>query len=76
MTQIAVRLPDDLVAAIDRMVPEHHSSRSELIRRAIELHLHRLAAEHDALQYEKLPLTDADLALADNPSGWDSTAPW
>lgn len=76
MTQIALRLPGDLLADVDRHVPSQHPSRSDLIRRAIELYLHRLAAERDVAAYERAPLTDAELSLADDLAGWESTAPW
>jgi metal-responsive CopG/Arc/MetJ family transcriptional regulator len=38
-TQIAVRLPSELVDRLDQLVPGTHSSRSDAIRRAIELYL-------------------------------------
>jgi Arc/MetJ-type ribon-helix-helix transcriptional regulator len=75
-TQVAVRLPDELVRGIDALVPVTHPSRSEAVRRAIELYLYRLACEHDARQYERLPLTDAELALADDQDAWSDTPPW
>jgi len=73
--QLAVRLPDDLVRRLDALTPEKHTTRSEAIRRAIELYLYRLDCEHDAEQYRRLPLTDSELALADDP-GWSDTPPW
>jgi hypothetical protein len=57
-------------------VPSTHQTRSEAVRRAIELYLYRLACEHDARQYERLPLTDAELSLADDPDAWNSTPAW
>jgi Arc/MetJ-type ribon-helix-helix transcriptional regulator len=75
-TQVAVRLPDELVRRLDALVPAAHPSRSDAVRRAIELYLYRLACEHDARQYERLPLTDAELALADDPDAWSDTPPW
>jgi metal-responsive CopG/Arc/MetJ family transcriptional regulator len=75
-TQLAVRLPDDLVHRLDALVPATHASRSDAVRRAIELYLYRLACEHDARQYERLPLTDAELSLADDPDTWSNTPPW
>jgi metal-responsive CopG/Arc/MetJ family transcriptional regulator len=75
-TQLAVRLPDELIHRLDELVPETHASRSEAVRRAIELYLYRLAWEHDAQQYERLPLTEAELALADDPDAWGGTPPW
>ena len=46
------------------------------MRRAIELYLYRLACERDACRYEALPLTDAELALADDPQAWAGTPEW
>jgi metal-responsive CopG/Arc/MetJ family transcriptional regulator len=75
-TQLAVRLPDDLVRRLDALVPETHPSRSEAVRRAIELYLYRLACEHDARQYERLPLTEEELAFAHDPAAWRHAPPW
>ena len=75
-TQVAVRLPDALVHEIDALVPVAHLSRSDAIRRAVELYVYRLACERDARHYERLPLTDAELALADAPGAWSATPPW
>ena len=38
---ISSYLPDDLVRALDRLAREHHSSRSAVIRDALELYLRR-----------------------------------
>ncbi len=75
-TQIAVRLPDEMVEQLDELVAAGHQSRSEAIRRAIELYLYRLQCERDALRYDELPLTAAELALADDPAAWDATPSW
>ena len=74
--QIAVRLPEQLVSQLDAVVPGTHPSRSDAVRRAIELYLYRLACENDARQYERHPLTDAELALADDPESWRDTPAW
>jgi Arc/MetJ-type ribon-helix-helix transcriptional regulator len=75
-TQIAVRLPDELVSRLDALVPGTHESRSDAIRRSIEVYLHRVASEQDVLRYEQMPLTDAELALADDADGWAGTPAW
>ncbi|MBA3288321.1 MAG: CopG family transcriptional regulator [Acidimicrobiia bacterium] len=75
-TQIAVRLPDDLATRLDQVARATHHSRSEAVRRAIELYVYRLACERDASRYDELPLTDAELALADDPASWSGTPPW
>jgi hypothetical protein len=51
-------------------------SHPDAIRRAVELFLHRLAWERDARAYERLPLTDSELPLADDPGSWSETPPW
>ena len=75
-TQIAVRLPEEMLEQLDQVVAAGHGSRSEALRRAIELYLYRLACERDARRYDELPLTDAELALADDPAAWAATSPW
>lgn len=75
-TQVAVRLPDELVERIDRIVGAAHASRSDVIRRAVELYLYRIDCERDVRRYESEPLTEAELALADDPDGWRGTPKW
>lgn len=75
-TQIAVRLPDELLARLDQLVPEAHANRSQAIRRAVEVYLAWMANERDARIYERVPLSDAELALADDSSGWVATPAW
>jgi Arc/MetJ-type ribon-helix-helix transcriptional regulator len=48
-TQIAVRLPDDTVAFLDRLVAENKAaSRAEIITRALERERRREIAARDA----------------------------
>lgn len=48
-TQIAVRLPDEMVAFLDRAVASGTApSRAALVASAVEREMRRLAAEHDA----------------------------
>jgi len=48
-TQIAVRLPDDTVAFLDRLVSEKKAaSRAEIIERALERERRREVAARDA----------------------------
>jgi len=75
-TQIAVRLPDELVERLDALVPGTHGSRSDAVRRSIELYLYRLACDRDAASYDREPLSGAELALADDPQGWSGTPGW
>jgi predicted transcriptional regulator len=75
-TQIAVRLPDDLVAQIDALVPLSHPTRSSLVRTAIESYVSRVLNERDAAVYQRQPLSDAELALADDARSWDAPPQW
>lgn len=74
--QIAVRLPEEIVEELDRLVPDAHRSRSEGVRRALELYLARLAAEGDAEIYGRRPLTDDELSLSDDAGNWEATPSW
>jgi Arc/MetJ-type ribon-helix-helix transcriptional regulator len=74
--RISVRLPDELVERLDALVPSAHASRSEAVRRAIELYLYRLACERDAQRYDESPSSDGELALSDDPDGWNDTPRW
>lgn len=75
-TQIAVRLPDDLVARLDEFVSPAHQSRSSLVRAAIESYVSNRANERDAAIYERQPLSDVELAMADDPHAWKATPRW
>jgi Arc/MetJ-type ribon-helix-helix transcriptional regulator len=75
-TRIAVRLPEELVGRLDALVPGLHESRSDAVRRSIELYLYRLACEQDVARYEAEPLSDDELAVADDPSAWSGTPEW
>lgn len=75
-TQIAVRLPDDLMDRLDEFVPDVHPSRSALVRTAIESYLSRLLNERDAAIYERRPFSDVELAMADGSRSWDATPSW
>ena len=47
-TQIAVRLPDDLVAYVDALVKEGAGSRAAVVTRALNLFQQQLRGEQDA----------------------------
>lgn len=51
-TQIAVRLPDDLVAYVDRLVAEGAGSRAAVVTDALRASAQRRRAEEDARVYE------------------------
>jgi predicted transcriptional regulator len=74
--QVAIRLPADQAERVERVAKGMHSTRSEVIRRALELYLYRLDCERDAHVYSREPLTAAELALADDPDGWKDTPAW
>ncbi len=70
-TQIAVRLPDDVVAYLDEQVSSGAaSSRAAVVARALEHERRREAAERDAAIYAASASEDLD-ALAD----WAATRP-
>ncbi|HEY9566208.1 MAG TPA: ribbon-helix-helix domain-containing protein [Nocardioides sp.] len=50
-TQIAVRLPDDLVAYVDELVQAGESSRAAVVRKALWRYRRQLLAEQDAEIY-------------------------
>jgi Arc/MetJ-type ribon-helix-helix transcriptional regulator len=47
-TQIAVRLPDDLVEYVDALVREGAGSRAVVVTRALNLYQQQLRGEQDA----------------------------
>lgn len=50
-TQVAVRLPDRLVAFLDERVAGGERSRASVVTKALMRYERELAAEHDALIY-------------------------
>ncbi len=74
--QLAIRVPNELVEALDRLVPERHATRAEAVRAAVEAYLYRVACERDAQRYAANPLTNDELALADHPDAWSATPSW
>lgn len=50
-TQIAVRLPDDLVAYIDSLVSAGEPSRAAVVTKALRRYRRQLLAEQDAAIY-------------------------
>ena len=47
-TQIAVRLPDDLVAYVDSLVSQGAGSRATVVTHALNLYQQQLSGERDA----------------------------
>jgi len=74
--QLAVRVPNELIEALDRLVPERHTTRAEAVRAAVEEYLYRVACERDAQRYAEAPLTDDELVLTDDPDAWSVTPAW
>jgi Arc/MetJ-type ribon-helix-helix transcriptional regulator len=52
-TQIAVRLPDELVAYVDGLVSAGAGSRAAVVTRALNLYQRQLSGERDALILEE-----------------------
>jgi Arc/MetJ-type ribon-helix-helix transcriptional regulator len=75
-SQIALRLPVELVSRLDELVPRLHPTRSDAVRRSIELYIYRLACEADAARYADMPLTEEERSLADDPASWSETPAW
>lgn len=69
MTQIAVKLPDELVRDLDELVAKgHFASRSSAVRRAVELVVsgqrRQALAEGYASGYGRIPESESELAEA------------
>jgi Arc/MetJ-type ribon-helix-helix transcriptional regulator len=47
-TQIAVRLPDDLVTYVDQLVRDGAGSRATVVTRALAMYRRQMTAERDA----------------------------
>ena len=76
-TQIAVRLPDELVARLDERVAQGvASSRAELVTLALERHLRWLAACADAETMERVGPSDDLDPLIDWTVDQRSTRRW
>lgn len=70
MTQLVARIPEEVVAELDRLVASgSFESRSDLVREALVVYLDRLRREEIGRQivegYRRMPQTDEELAAAD-----------
>lgn len=74
--QLAVRVPRSVVEELDALVPSLHATRAAAVRAAVESYLYRLACDRDAQRYEQQPLDEHELALVDDPNGWEGTPAW
>lgn len=75
-TQIAVRLPDELVAWVDQQVAEGKTrSRASAVERALRREVRRQLAERDAQIYAEMKPEDDELAdmvrWVEKNSSWD-----
>ncbi len=75
MTMLSFRIDDDDAAAVQRWAEELGVDRSALLRDAVRRHLNRLASEHDVDQWEALPLTEGESALA-TIADWGPAEDW
>lgn len=75
MTMVSFRVDDEEATAIRRWADELGIDRSALLREAVRLHLNRLASEHDAERWERIPLTEGESALA-SIADWGPAEEW
>ena len=67
MTQVTIRLADGLVSELDVVAGEIRSTRSGVIRRAVEHYLYGLACERDVSLLDRLPLSMDESPLQRGP---------
>jgi hypothetical protein len=72
---VSFRADEDDVAAADQWAAVLGVDRSELLCDAVTGHLVRLAAEEDALAYEREPFTEDEAAL-DIADDWGPAEDW
>ena len=63
MTTLSFRVQTEVAEKVKEMSGSLGIPQSELIREALRRHLNMLAAQQDALVYEKSPLTPEELAF-------------
>ena len=68
MTQVTVRLADGLVSELDEVAGEIQSTRSGVIRRAVEHYLYGLACERDVSLIDQLPLSVGESTMLRGPA--------
>ena len=69
MTAVAIRIPDDVLERLDGLVhPDGYATRTEVIRRAIDVLLdahERSAVDREIVDaYVRMPQTDEEVAVA------------
>lgn len=70
MSTTSVRLPDELLAALDRLAEKEHVDRSTLIRRAIEEGLQDIALDRAIQAYQRGGVTAWRAAGEEGISLW------
>lgn len=75
MTMLSFRVDDAEAADAQRWAERLGVDRSELLREALRRHLVQLASEDDATTWERRPLDDGELALAEI-ADWGPAEDW
>jgi predicted transcriptional regulator len=75
MTMLSFRVPDADAAEIQRWADVLGLERSELLRDALHRHLVRLRSEEDAVNWGRMPPTDAEQSLG-RVADWGPAEDW
>lgn len=75
MTMLSFRVPDADAAEVQRWADVLGLERSELLRDALHRHLVRLRSEEDAVNWERMPPTDAEQSLG-RVADWGPAEDW
>ena len=72
---LSFRVDDDEARRAQRWADTLGIDKSELLRQALHRHLVRLASEHDAVTWQREPLTAAETAVA-SVADWGPAEDW
>jgi Arc/MetJ-type ribon-helix-helix transcriptional regulator len=75
MTMLSFRVADPEAKELDRWVKSLGIDRSELLREALHRELVRLRAEGDAEAAQRVPLSEAEMSLAE-VADWGAAEDW
>ena len=75
MTMLSFRVNADEAIRVREVAGSRGVPQSEIIREALRCYLDSLAARHDAVVYEKQPLTSQELSLT-AVEGWAPAEDW
>ncbi len=75
MTTLSFRVAEAEAAEIQRWAQALGVDRSELLREAVRGYLARLRSELDALRWEEVPFSDAELSLSEI-ADWGPAEEW